>query len=681
MSEYSISFTPAVSQNYPRTVQELVDYLAVNGEVDGRAGVDPIFTGPSSSRPFDQDSDKIWIHTPDPQEVPVPPLPPTPPPATSSSYKLLLPTSSSPSSYGQATAFTRHASATGAIDGTFNAPPGAYGYIIYAGNDKFYAVKDAQVIRLDFSGAIDNSFAPFNIPPFQYYSGEITPPEKMAPTIKLCLRPDRKLIIYQTRNPYALMVILNEDGTVYKQFNTQGSTIILMATGIQNYVSYIARLCDISVQKDNKILVNGDFNLHAIPDPENPGQDISDTFINNPMGICRLNSDGTFDSTFVADPSIPDDAGLPRGQIISNPFGPNGASYNKILVLGSGNILVFRTKIPSSPLLAPIPSGNIVRLLSDGTKDTSFSCPLKFTYVNYLVEAPDNKIYVTGRLITSTGEGAGSLLYRLNKDGSIDTTFNLPWGNLNEQYYYDMINPTISGDVFISVCLVSESNNPWHLRNIYKFSNTGEQDETFLIETNVDYGVTSLGSTKNSNMVSQEAPTIVSENYSVGTIGQSFSYAIVVNPSPASSYGVDSLPPGLTLNTSTGVISGTPTQAGITTIVVSATNAFGTATKGVNIQIFSAFQTINFNTPALRLYKDADWNEFSALKRGDIIVVPNEQAVVFPWGVPGFSYDLSPWGEGIFTVPTITNNLSPGFKYKYYIGATMGTPLPPSINP
>ena len=45
------------------------------------------------------------------------------------------------------------------------------------------------------------------------------------------------------------------------------------------------------------------------------------------------------------------------------------------------------------------------------------------------------------------------------------------------------------------------------------------------------------------------------------------------------------MPQGLTLNTSTGLISGTPTTAGVYPITLSATNAVGTGTKLLTITI------------------------------------------------------------------------------------------------
>ena len=87
------------------------------------------------------------------------------------------------------------------------------------------------------------------------------------------------------------------------------------------------------------------------------------------------------------------------------------------------------------------------------------------------------------------------------------------------------------------------------------------------------------------------APVILTAPFTTGTVGSSYTYSIVASGSPTS-YGLvagnGTLPPGLTLNTATGVISGTPTQAGLFTFMVSATNASGTGTSSQVITALAA---------------------------------------------------------------------------------------------
>jgi PKD repeat protein len=77
-----------------------------------------------------------------------------------------------------------------------------------------------------------------------------------------------------------------------------------------------------------------------------------------------------------------------------------------------------------------------------------------------------------------------------------------------------------------------------------------------------------------------DPPTITSGTTKVGTVGAALTYQIAATNSPTS-YNATGLPPGLTVSTATGLISGTPTAAGTTTSVISATNANGSDTENL----------------------------------------------------------------------------------------------------
>ncbi len=81
------------------------------------------------------------------------------------------------------------------------------------------------------------------------------------------------------------------------------------------------------------------------------------------------------------------------------------------------------------------------------------------------------------------------------------------------------------------------------------------------------------------------APAITVAGMASATAVASFSYQVVANNSPTS-YAASGLPPGLSINTSSGVISGTPTTPGAYTVGLTASNANGdgTATLTINVQ-------------------------------------------------------------------------------------------------
>lgn len=82
-----------------------------------------------------------------------------------------------------------------------------------------------------------------------------------------------------------------------------------------------------------------------------------------------------------------------------------------------------------------------------------------------------------------------------------------------------------------------------------------------------------------------EAPWISSPGSAAGTVGIPFEYFIAAMGNPTSFGFVGKLPPGLTLNTSTGKISGTPTTAGVVALKMTATNGAGTDSKDLTITI------------------------------------------------------------------------------------------------
>jgi Putative Ig domain. len=79
-------------------------------------------------------------------------------------------------------------------------------------------------------------------------------------------------------------------------------------------------------------------------------------------------------------------------------------------------------------------------------------------------------------------------------------------------------------------------------------------------------------------------PVITSATAVNGVSGSNFFYTIAASGQPTS-YAASGLPPGLSINPNTGVISGTPTQTGTFTVTISATNSHGTGTATLTIFI------------------------------------------------------------------------------------------------
>ncbi len=80
------------------------------------------------------------------------------------------------------------------------------------------------------------------------------------------------------------------------------------------------------------------------------------------------------------------------------------------------------------------------------------------------------------------------------------------------------------------------------------------------------------------------APVITSATTASGTVGSAFSYQITASNTPTS-YGATGLPAGLSINSTSGLISGTPTAAGTSTVTLSATNSGGTGGASLTLTI------------------------------------------------------------------------------------------------
>lgn len=83
-------------------------------------------------------------------------------------------------------------------------------------------------------------------------------------------------------------------------------------------------------------------------------------------------------------------------------------------------------------------------------------------------------------------------------------------------------------------------------------------------------------------------PVITSSLSSTGTQGLPFLYQIVATNSPAS-YSASGLPVGLSINTTTGLISGTPSVSGSVNITIGATNLAGTDLEVLSISLTPTF--------------------------------------------------------------------------------------------
>ncbi len=99
------------------------------------------------------------------------------------------------------------------------------------------------------------------------------------------------------------------------------------------------------------------------------------------------------------------------------------------------------------------------------------------------------------------------------------------------------------------------------------------------------------------------APVITSATSATGTFNQAFAYQITATNAPAG-FDASGLPLGLAVDGVTGAISGVPSQSGLYSVAISATNAGGAGEATLSLQIDPTSQVITFpaQTTASRVF-------------------------------------------------------------------------------
>ncbi|MBT2564123.1 putative Ig domain-containing protein [Pedobacter sp. ISL-68] len=123
------------------------------------------------------------------------------------------------------------------------------------------------------------------------------------------------------------------------------------------------------------------------------------------------------------------------------------------------------------------------------------------------------------------------------------------------------------------------------------YSATGFPAELYLgfytISNNTSlHNTTTFSNVGYSQSAPAGSPEISSATTATTTIGQPFSYNISASASPTA-YSASGLPTGLSLNTATGIISGTPTGLGQSEVTLTATNTIGSGTATLILKVLN----------------------------------------------------------------------------------------------
>ncbi|MBU6245394.1 MAG: putative Ig domain-containing protein, partial [Actinomycetales bacterium] len=381
------------------------------------------------------------------------------------------------------------------------------------------------------------------------------------------------------------LVRLNSDGTLDTAYKAN------TGTGSDGLINSIA------LQPDGKLVVGGWFT--------------SWNGTSSVGSLVRLNSDGTLDTAFKANTGTGATAAL-------------GSPVNSVALQSDGKILVGGNL---NRWNANTSINTLVRLNSDGTRDTGFS-----TNVGTGAGAPangvpsvytaavqsDGKILIAGDFGSWNGTTGLGGVTRLNSDGTLDTAFTANTGTggaasgqLSESLGVVQLS---DGDVLLGGYFTSWNGSS--ANRVVRLNSDGTLDTAFMTITGTQAssqvywnsiveqpdGKILIGgsfSAWNSQSTGRlvrlgnpAAPSLSPASQTVsGTQGSPIAATSAMTPSGFTgsvTYAVSpALPSGLSLSSSTGVISGTPTVASsTTTYTITGTGATsGTATATVAITI------------------------------------------------------------------------------------------------
>ncbi len=364
----------------------------------------------------------------------------------------------------------------------------------------------------------------------------------------IALQDDGKLIvgggfskIAGAARPY--LARLNTDGSVDGSFNASVAGIVH----------------SVVLQPDGRILYT------AVPG--------TDTSVNN---LGRLNADGSVDGSF-------------------NPG--NDGQVNSIAVQADGKITVGGSFQQIGGTQHPY----LARLNADGSLDASVTSKPSGP-ITALALQRDGKI-VIGGLFNAVDDLPRYGLARVSTSASSSDSFSINAERNTVIWTRTGAAPEVSGVVF------ETSADTYTWANVgagtrisgtsnWRISGLSLASDTMYIRAS---GIMPASPNSSSGLIESRGyvtpsvvtvPVITSATAVSAASGSSFLYAISASGSPTA-YGATALPAGLTLNTTTGVISGTPTQTGTFTVVLTATNGYGSSSTNLTLFVGAPGSTTN----------------------------------------------------------------------------------------
>ena len=277
----------------------------------------------------------------------------------------------------------------------------------------------------------------------------------------------------------------------------------------------------------------------------------------------------------------------------------------------------------------PLASATFANETASGWQEVLFSQPVQITAgTTYVASYHNNESYSSAGGYFSTPLTNGSLTAPVNAGVyAYSGSAVFPSNIFNaENYWIDVLflagqaqqqppaitSPlTASGTVGVAFSYqITATNNPTGFNATGLPAGLSVNTATGLISGtptaagnfNVTISATNSGGTGSATLAltiaqtQQQPPAITSPLTASGTAGVAFSYQITATNNPTS-FNAAALPAGLAFNTTTGLISGTPTTAGSFSVTISASNASGTGSATLALTIAQVQQPPVITSP------------------------------------------------------------------------------------
>jgi hypothetical protein len=266
-------------------------------------------------------------------------------------------------------------------------------------------------------------------------------------------------------------------------------------------------------------------------------------------------------------------------------------NVTQVLTVTAAAPVVTSTTIPGtvgSVLSASISATNAPTGYASGTLPSGLTLNTSSGVISGTPAAAGNAS-VTVTATNAGGNGTGTITFNIAKAsqsiGGVATTMTKISGSAAYS-----LNATSSANLTLSYLSSNTSVATVAANGTVTIVGQGTTTLTVSQTGNTNYNA-ATNVTQVLTVTAAVAPTITSNSTASGTRGLAFSYQIVANT--ATSYAVTgNLTPGLTLNMTTGQISGTPTTFGNSSVVLYAKNSYGNGTKSLTISVADAVPII-----------------------------------------------------------------------------------------